>query len=149
MDRHECPTIFSEADWNDLSVEVRAVLVTLVDMVRHLSAQVQRLHTQVDDLQACVRQTSQNSSKPPSSDPPSAPPRPSAPSSGRARGGQKGHPGHQRPLAPPEQVDTIVPLYPAHCTHCQHALDATLADGTPPERIQVRDLPARLIHVTE
>jgi transposase len=143
------PPLLSARDWAALSPEGQAAILSLVDMVRSLSAEVVQLRAQVNDLQARLQQTSQNSSKPPSSDPPSAPPRPYKTPRGRPRGGQPGHPGHDRPLAPPEQVDTIVPLYPVKCPTCLAHFPPTLPDVAPLLRTQIWDLPARLIHVTQ
>src|SRR3712207_5150066 len=56
------------------------------------------LHERVRELEARLGQTSANSSRPPSSDPPQAPVRPKAPFSGRKRGGQPGHRGACRAL---------------------------------------------------
>src|SRR5215207_6200193 len=79
----------------------------------------------IRDLEARLGQTSANSSRPPSSDPPQAPPRPKAPPSGRKRGGQPGHRGAFRGLLPVEQVDEIVPVVPEHCRHCQQPFPET------------------------
>src|SRR3954462_9212604 len=77
------------------------------------------LQVRVRDLEARLGQTSANSSRPPSSDPPQTPARPKAPPSGRKRGGQPGHRGTYRALLPVEQVDEIVAVVPEHCRHCQ------------------------------
>jgi transposase len=77
------------------------------------------LHERVRELEAWLGQTSANSSRPPSSDPPQAPPRPKAPPSGRKRGGQPGHRGAYRPLLPVDQVDEVVVVVPEYCRHCQ------------------------------
>src|SRR3954451_21491452 len=77
------------------------------------------LQERVCDLEARLGQTSANSSRPPSSDPPQAPVRPKAPPSGRKRGGQPGHRGACRALLPVEQVDEVVAVVPAFCRHCQ------------------------------
>ncbi len=66
------------------------------------------LQARVRDLEAREGQTSANSSRPPSSDPPQAPARPTAPSSGRRRGGQPGHRGACRALLPVEQVEAVL-----------------------------------------
>ena len=72
----------------------------------------------IRELEAQLGQTSANSSRPPSSDPPQAPVRPKAPPSGRKRGGQPGHRGACRALLPAEQVDEIVAVEPECCRHC-------------------------------
>src|SRR5436190_18232919 len=77
------------------------------------------LHERVRELEARLGQTSANSSRPPSSDPPEAPVRPKAPPSGRRRGAQRGHPGTYRALLPVEQVDEVVVVVPEACRHCQ------------------------------
>src|SRR5262245_4503969 len=77
-----------------------------------LRAENAALHERVRELEARLGQTSANSSRPPSSDPPQAPPRPKAPPSGRKRGGQPGHRGTCRALLPVEQVDEVVVVVP-------------------------------------
>jgi hypothetical protein len=57
------PPTISERDWARTPPAVRALLHDLIDMVRALSVEVQELRVRVN-------QTSKNSSKPPSSDPP-------------------------------------------------------------------------------
>src|SRR5207248_10070028 len=76
------------------------------------------LHERIRELEARLGQTSANSSRPPSSDPPQAPARPKAPPSGRKRGGQRGHRGTYRTLLPVEQVDEVVRVVPERCRHC-------------------------------
>src|SRR4051812_48390706 len=73
-----------------------------------LRAQNAALQERVRELEARLGQTSANSSRPPSSDPPQTPARPKAPPSGRKRGGQPGHRGAFRRLLPVEQVDEVV-----------------------------------------
>src|SRR5215213_4867797 len=77
------------------------------------------LQERVRELEARLGQTSANSSRPPSSDPPQAPARSKAPLSGRKRGGQPGHRGTCRALLPVEQVDEVVMVVPERCRHCE------------------------------
>jgi transposase len=77
------------------------------------------LHERVRELEARLGQTSANSSRPPSSDPPQAPAKRRLPPTGRKRGGQPGHRGTCRALLPVEQVDEIVAVAPERCRHCQ------------------------------
>src|SRR5436305_481584 len=65
------------------------------------------LQARIRELEAQLGQTSANSSRPPSSDPPQVPPRPKAPPSGRKRGGQPGHRGTFRGLLPVAQVAVV------------------------------------------
>jgi transposase len=80
------------------------------------------LHERVRELEARLGQTSANSSRPPSSDPPQAPARPQVPPSGRRRGGQPGHRGVPRALLPVAQVDEVVVVVPGRCRHCAQPL---------------------------
>ena len=97
-----------------------------------------RLKARVAELEERWGQNSQNSSKPPSTDPPSTPDRPPRSGSGRSPGGQPGHPGHQRELAPPERVKETIPLKPVQCRGC----GAALSDEDPhPYRHQVTAIP--------
>jgi transposase len=83
-----------------------------------LQAERAVLHERVQELEARLGQTSANSSRPSSSDPPQTPARPKAPPSGRKRRGQPGHRGAFRALLPVEQVDEIVAVVPERCRHC-------------------------------
>jgi len=103
------------------------------------------LARRVAALEARLAQTSQNSSRPPSSDPPAAR-RPRRPPSGRRPGGQPGHPGHSRPLLPVAQVQAVVPVKPTHCGRCGARLHGT--DPTP-WRHQVTEVPKVPPVVTE
>jgi transposase len=69
------------------------------------------------ELEARLTQDSQNSSKPPSSDPLSAPPRPPKKATGRKQGGQKGHKRHERQLALSEKVAIEREYYPLKCSN--------------------------------
>ena len=108
------------------------------ELVVLLFATVQQLTHRVAELEERQRKTSHNSSKPPSSDPPSAPTRPQRPSSGRTRGGQKGHKGNGRRLKPPEDVTRIVDVKPLCCQECGTLL---LGEDAQPARHQVIELP--------
>jgi transposase len=84
-----------------------------------LRAENAALQARLRELEARLGQTSANSSRPPSSDPPQAQARPTAAPSGRKRGGQPGHRGAYRALLPVEQVDEVVAVVPERCRHCQ------------------------------
>jgi hypothetical protein len=96
-------------------------------------------------LEERVNQTSRNSSKPPSSDPPPLA-RPTRSPSGRKTGGQPGHQGHGRELKPREQVDRIVDAKPAACGQWGSLL---LGEDPQPVRHQVTELPVVTSVVTE
>jgi transposase len=106
-----------------------------------LLTQARRIAT----LEACLAQTSQTSSRPPSSDPPGTA-RPHRSPSGRRPGGQPGHPGHSRPLLPVEQVQALVPVKPTRCHRCGRRLSGT---DPSPRRHQVTEVPPVTPVVTE
>ena len=87
--------------------------------------ELERLRVENAELKAKLGKNSSNSSKPPSTDPPSKPkPKPKkSRGRGRKRGGQ---PGHQRHLAPtPDHVDAVRKHRAETCGNCQ----ADLRDG--------------------
>lgn len=100
------------------------MLVTLLDDIR--------------ELRAKLNLTSHNSSKPPSSDPPSAPPRPQKVPRGRKATGQVGHQGKTRERREP---DEIVDCRPTDSPHCQCILPDTLPDARAVLVTQVWELP--------
>ena len=113
--------------------------------IRTLEARVETLASIVHTLQEQLNQTSRNSSRPPSSDPPQHG-RPRRPRGERRRGGQPGHPGSTRTLVPVEEVDEVVILKPAQCTYCQAPLSG---DDPKPWRHQVIEIPPIKPVVTE
>ena len=96
-------------------------------------------------LTARLAQTSQTSSRPPSTDPPGTL-RPRRRRSGRRPGGQPGHPGHHRHLVPVAHVDAVVPVRPPRCRRCGRRLTGT--DPTP-VRHQVTEVPPSRPVITE
>src|SRR4051794_22598716 len=92
-------------------------------VVDHLPPEVRvyirYLEARLADLEHRLNQTSANSSRPPSADPPGVKPAPPRRPSGRRKGGQPGHPKQGRPLLPPDQV---IELRPDHCRRCRHPL---------------------------
>src|SRR3954447_14554516 len=115
-----------------------------------LRAENVAMQARIRELEARLGQTSANSSRPPSSDPPQAPVRPKAPPSGRKRGGQPGRRGACRGLLPVEQVDEIVAVVPERCRHCEQPFPETTARGRGRAwRHQVVELLPLAMRVTE
>jgi transposase len=111
---------------------------------------IARLLERITKLEEQLRQSSQNSSKPPSSDPPwllrGAKKKPS----GRKPGGQPGHRKHKRNLLPPERVDETYDEWPERCENCQHDLSTeTRLEVGEAVRHQVIELPEIRAHVAE
>jgi transposase len=132
-----------------LPPEAQAYIGALEALVSGLQTQVQTLQGQVTDLQVRIGQTSQNSSRPPSSDAPEAPARAPRPGSGRQRGAQPGHARHERQLLPADEVDEVIEHHALVCPECQAALEVDLPDVGAAERQQVWDIPEVKPHVTE
>jgi transposase len=149
MDDELLPLNITPEDWAQTPPAVQLALLTLVDLVRDLTAQLQTQRAEINELRARLNQTSQNSSKPPSSDPPSAPPRPTRTPRGKPKGAQLGHSDQQRPLVPPEHIDELVVLYPSACPVCTSSLAPNLPDALPVTRTQVWELPPFRPHITE
>ena len=108
----ETPPALPHEIWERTPPEAQAYIRALEARVETLTSMVQALQEQVRTLQEQLNQTSRNSSRPPSSDPPQ-PQRPRRPRGQRRRGGQPGHPGHTRTLIPVEEVDEVVVSSPS------------------------------------
>ena len=126
------PPGISQSDWQVTPVAVRQLVQTLLVTVGQLQQEVAQLREQVN-------KNSQNSSKPPSSDPPSVKRKPPVAKGKRKRGGQPGHEGRGRSLKPAEQVSRFVVSRPHECVHCGALL---LGYDPQPSRHQVTELPA-------
>src|SRR5262249_51216848 len=129
--------------WWSLPPEARGLILALRAEVAGLQTKVESLQRQLQDLQDRLNQNSTNSSRPPSSAPPTVKRRPPQPSSGRRPGGQPGHARQQRPRLPPDHTEV---LKPTHCRRCGHALRGT---DPQPLRHQVLELPPIRPEVTE
>jgi len=125
------PAGISPEDWAATPLSVRMLVLTLLERLGRLEER--------------VNQTSRNSSKPPSSDPPSVV-RPRRPPSGRKAGGQPGHEGHGRELKREEHVDHLIEVKPTACARCGGLL---LGEDPQPLRHQVTDIPPVKPIVTE
>jgi transposase len=117
--------------------------------VATLSALVTSLQAQVAELTARLHQDSQNSSRPPSSDPPWQA-RPPQPGSGRPRGGQRGHRGTTRAWVAPEHLTARHDYFPPACGRCGTALPPAAGPTDPaPRRHQVWEVPIAPPEITE
>src|ERR1700759_4853553 len=145
----------SEHEWAATPQAVRTALLALQQQVRLMGIRFSAYEKQlaslrdevatVDDLKAEIAElrerlgrNSSNSSKPPSSDPPSYKAKPARESRGRKRGGQSGHQGNTRKLLPADEVDHLVEIRPAACSACGRRLRG---DDPHPERHQVSEVP--------
>ena len=141
----ETPPALGHEVWERTPSEAQAYIRALEARVETLTSIVRALQEQVGTLQEQLPQTSRNSSRPPSSDPPQLP-HPRRPRGKRRRGGQPGHPGHTRTLLPVEAVDEVVVLKPEACSQCHAPLSG---DDPKPWRHQVIEIPPITPVVTE
>ena len=141
----ETPSVLAHEVWERTPPETQAYLRALEARVETLTSMVHTLQEQVSTLREQLNQTSQNSSRPPSSDPPQLQ-RPRRPQGTRRRGGQPGHPGHTRTLLPVDAVDEVVVLKPEECTQCHAPLSG---EDRKPWRHQVIEMPPSKPVVTE
>lgn len=141
----ETPPALPHEVWERTPPEAQTHIRALEACLETLASMVHALQEQVRTLQEQLNQTSQNSSRPPSSDPPQHG-RPRRPRSHRRRGGQPGHPGHTRTLIPVEDVDEVVVIKPEQCAHCHAPLSG---DDRTPWRHQVLEIPPIKPVVTE
>jgi len=123
-----------------------------VEKLLELDAENKALKEKVAQLE----KSSQDSSKPPSSDMPAKkPPKDSYPrqnnKSGRKAGGQAGHQGINRPLVEKEKVDEFKHHYASHCKYCHKELPQDDSANTTGEvfRWQIFDIEPIKPHVTE
>ena len=113
--------------------------------IKQLEEENAALKKRIEELERRLGMNSQNSSKPPSSDPPGTvtvlPRR-----LHRKRGARKGHPPHLRALLPPEMVKRHIELSPEVCPCGSSRLEKTAEE---PLRHQIVDIPPITPEVTE
>lgn len=154
----------TKRDWDCTPQAVQSAVLALEHQVRLMGirftayeqqlAELRQQVATVDDLKAEIAelkerlgQNSTNSSKPPSSDPPSSKAKPPSELEGRKkRGGQPGHQGKARSLRPTTEVDHLIELRPVSCAHCGQRLGG---EDPQPERHQVTEVPPAKAEVTE
>jgi transposase len=137
------PALLPVELWEQLSEPLQIVISAMVD---YYEQRIAELEAEVRELTARLDQTSQNSSKPPSSDGPHVKRKPPKPPSGRKPGGQPGHTPHQRALVPVDNVDQVIACKPEQCRRCGRPLTGS---DPAPWRQQVMELPPVRAHLTE
>jgi len=130
----------------DIHAPCRALVAALKNEITTLQAEMRGIRQEVQSLRAQINQNSRNSSKPPSSDPPSGASPSPEPSTGRKPGGQPGHEGQTHKLVPTEKVDEVISVKPQRCRDCGHALSGNDPD---PLRHQVTEIPPITPKITE
>ncbi len=124
---------------------LRAEIVGLREVLEVLKASAERTEKLLVSLQERLGKDSRTSSKPPSSDGPSAPPRPPSAPTGRKRGGQPGRKGSARMMLSEGSEDRVVPVPLACCPHCSTAIPPDRITGSTMHRVV--DLAQKLTEV--
>ncbi len=136
---------FSESDWLATPEPVRRYVEHLEQRIRQLETTVEVLLKRVEQLESRLNQNSQNSSKPPSSDPAYQRPERGSKKSKRRRGGQKGHVGHRQELLKPTEV---VSLEPGRCTcGCERRRAGSLRDYYTHQWIELPEIRMQVKHL--
>jgi transposase len=112
--------------------------------IEELEARLVGALLRIEELERRAGKTSQNSSKPPSSDGLKHTVKPRAKKS-KPSGGQAGHQGHA--MLQVEKPDEVVPHRPERCEACHHELGAV--PGEIRERRQIYELPEMRMRVIE
>jgi len=107
---------FGHMEWELTPPAVQDYIKHQHQQIAQLQTQIAQLQQQVETLQGRVEQTSQTSSKPPSSDSPFNKPKRQKRNASGKRGGQKGHRGKGPTLLSPTEVHLIEPG-PCACGH--------------------------------
>jgi transposase len=135
----------SPEQWQTLLRELAQLQARLAEVLTEneaLRAANAALGAENAELKARLDQNSQNSSKPPSTDPPWKPRPAKKPKSGKKQGGQAGHRGQTRALVPESELTGSHDYVPSHCRGCQAELpEAGGEEGLSPRRHQVWELP--------
>lgn len=143
MERAEAEAIYDQG-----RETVVAVLLRMDEQIQQLTKRVAEQDKRIAELERRLNRNSQNSSTPPSQDPPGAPQRKGPDPSGRSQGAQPGHRGKGRKLLPAEAVDRTVDHWPARC-ECGHRFADGDEEAGDPARHQVTELPEIAVEVTE
>jgi transposase len=120
--------------------------------LRQENTELRRANAELRETIAMLQRgrDSQNSSKPPSSDPPSVKLGPPKEPTGRKPGGQPGHKGNYRKRYAPERVDKFVDHWPTTCGGCNEPFpEKGRREAGEPASHQVVDLPPLRALVTE
>lgn len=138
----------AEAIYDSGRETVVAVLLRMDEQIQQLGKQVAKQGEEIAELKRRLNRNSQNSSIPPSQDPPNAPQRKRSDPSGRSQGAQPGHRGKGRKLLPAEAVDRVIDHWPKRCG-CGRCFADGDEEAGDPARHQVTELPEIAVEVTE
>jgi len=143
---HESPVHGIDTNPKTLD-EAKTTIAALIERLLALEERNRILEERVRELEARLAKNSNNSSKPPSSDPPWIKRPPKKEKTGRKQGGQPGHEGHFRKMVTPDEIKDH---FPDQCGGCANGLDpARDKEVGDPVRHQVTETPKVEPDVTE
>ena len=125
-------------DWGKTPTSVKKLVEAMAQQIEQQEKKLTEVLTVQEQLLEKINRTSENSSSPPSSDPPGFGKKPPKTKSGKKRGGQPGHQGNSRDLYPIEECSEVIEHHPEECSNCGATLTGV---DTNPYRHQIVEIP--------
>ncbi len=125
-------------DWGKTPTSVKKLVEEMAQQIEQQEKKLTQVLTVQEQLLEKINRTSENSSSPPSSDPPGFGKKLPKKKSGFKRGGQPGHKGNSRDLYPITECSEIIDHHPEECTNCGATLTGV---DTNPYRHQIVEIP--------
>jgi len=135
---------FSESDWMVIPETVRRYVRQLEQRIEQLESTVAQSAKRIELLERRLNQNSQNSNKPPSSDPPFQRPERKGKKSKRHRGGQKGHKGYRQQMLSPTEV---IQVNPERCGCGSHVRPETCKPFYTHQVIELPEIRMQVKHI--
>jgi hypothetical protein len=125
-------------DWGKTPTSVKKLVEKMAHQIEQQERKLTEVLTVQEQLLEKINRTSENSSSPPSSDPPGFGKKPVKQKSSKKRGGQPGHKGNSRDLYPIEECSEVIDHHPEECGNCGANLTGV---DTNPYRHQIVEIP--------
>ncbi|MEG5037325.1 DUF6444 domain-containing protein, partial [Microcoleus sp. AT3-D2] len=103
-------------DWGKTPTSVKKLVEAMAQQIEQQEKKLTEVLTVQQQLLEKINRTSENSSSPPSCDPPGFGKKPQKTKSGKKRGGQPGHKGNSRDLYPIEECSEVMEHHPEECS---------------------------------
>jgi hypothetical protein len=125
-------------DWGKTPTSVKKLVEEMAQQIEQQEKKLTEVLTVQEQLLEKVNRTSENSSSPPSSNPPGFEKKLPKTKSSKKRGGQPGHKGNSRDLYPIEECSEVIDHHPEECANCRASLRG---EDTNPYRHQIIEIP--------
>ena len=130
--------------WQTDNIRLKAENAQLLAQHASHKLEMEKVQTRLDQMEKRLGQDSNNSSKPPSSDPLYKKRRLAAPvGSKRKPGGQPGHEKHEQQILPTKDVREVIPK---ECEHCQASLEGTDPQPKLRQHIEIPPINPKVTH---